>query len=101
MAIDTLLLHQRALDFFNDLILTRNTNKKEAVTKMKNVLNDEEKAFNVLIKLKEQEKFKKALKLQATAMHFTEEAINNMTRGLTDSNPISVMIKAKELQEDA
>jgi len=98
MAIDTLLLQLKALDFFYDLILTTNTNKKEAVTKMKNVLNDEEKAFNVLIKLKEQEKFKKALKLQATAMHFTEEAINNMTRGLTDANTTSVVIKAEELQ---
>jgi len=62
MAIDTLLLHQRALDFFNDLILTRNTNKKEAVTKMKNVLNDEETAFNVLIKLKDEKKKEDLLK---------------------------------------
>jgi len=49
----------------------------------------------------EQQKVKKALRLQAIAMNFTEEAFNNMTRGLTDANPISVMIKAKELQEDA
>jgi len=46
----------------------------------------------------EQEKVYKASKLQAIAMHFTEEAINNMTRGLTDANTTSVVIKAEELQ---
>jgi len=117
MANDTLVLQVGAMDFLSDLIETTYKHQEEALKKMKKALNNEQNAFWELWQLKEQQNVTNALKLQETAIIFTDKAIKNMTRELTDANiipaektqieefisdiDIDVLMKAVELQGDS
>jgi len=111
MARDTLMLQEGAMEFLSDLINTTYLHREEAVKKMKKALNNEQKAFWELVQLKEQQNVTNALKLQVTAIIFTDKAIKNMTREIPAEKTqirefisdvdIDVLMKAVKLQGDA
>jgi len=67
---------------------------------MKEALKYEQEALDYLLQLKVQENVTHILELQTTAIKFTKEAINNITRGPTEANK-TVIMKAKEFQWNA